>query len=80
MWSSFELNDKLDAYNTASFIFYPYPKTALAEYSLQNGYLTKEDYDKIIASAKSAFMRSVLRPYPISILPGSALADIGYCV
>ena len=47
MWSSFDLNDKLDAYNTASFIFYPYPKTALAEYSLQNGYLTKEDYDKI---------------------------------
>ena len=47
MWSSFELNDKLDAYNTASFIFYPYPKTALAEYSLQHGYLTKEDYDKI---------------------------------
>ena len=47
MWSSFDLNDKLDAYNTASFIFYPYPKTALAEYSLENGYLTKEDYDKI---------------------------------
>ena len=47
MWSSFELNDKLDAYNTASFIFYPYPKTALAEYSLKHGYLTKEDYDKI---------------------------------
>ena len=47
MWKSYELNDKLDAYNTASFIFYPYPKTSLAEYSLQNGYLTKEDYDKI---------------------------------
>jgi len=47
MWKSYELNDKLDAYNTASFIFYPYPKTALAEYSLENGYLTKEDYDKI---------------------------------
>jgi len=47
MWKSFELNDKLDAYNTASFIFYPYPKTALADYSLENGYLTKEDYDKI---------------------------------
>ena len=47
MWSTFELNDKLDAYNTASFIFYPYPKTALAEYSLKHGYLTKEDYDKI---------------------------------
>ena len=47
MWSSFELNDKLDSYNTASFIFYPYPKTALQEYSLENGYLSKEDYDKI---------------------------------
>ena len=47
MWKSFELNDKLDAYNTASFIFYPYPKTALAEYSIENGYLSKEDYDKI---------------------------------
>ena len=47
MWKSYELNDKLDAYNTASFIFYHYPKTALAEYSLENGYLTKEDYDKI---------------------------------
>ena len=47
MWKSFELNDKLDAYNTASFIFYPYPKTALAEYSIENGYLSKENYDKI---------------------------------
>ena len=47
MWKSFELNDKLDAYNTASFIFYPYPKTALADYSIEHGYLSKEDYDKI---------------------------------
>jgi len=47
MWKSFELNDKLGAYNTASFIFYPYPKTELADYSIKHGYLTKEDYDKI---------------------------------
>ena len=47
MWSSFELNEKLDAYNTSSYIFYPYPKTALADYSLKHGFLTKEDYDKI---------------------------------
>jgi len=47
MWKSFEINDKLDAYNTASFIFYPYPKTALADYSIEHGYLSKEDYDKI---------------------------------
>jgi radical SAM superfamily enzyme YgiQ (UPF0313 family) len=47
MWKSFELNDKLGAHNTASFIFYPYPKTALADYSIKHGYLSKEDYDKI---------------------------------
>ena len=47
MWKSYELNDKLNAYNTASFIFYPYPKTALADYSIENGYLSKENYDKI---------------------------------
>ncbi len=47
MWSSYELNEKLDAYNTSSYVFYPYPKTALADYSLKHGFLTKEDYDKI---------------------------------
>ena len=47
MWKALALNDKLEAYNTASFIFYPYPKTYLADYSLEHGYLTKEDYDKI---------------------------------
>jgi len=47
MWKSYELNDKLNAHSALSFIFYPYPKTALAEYSVKNGFLTKEDYDKV---------------------------------
>ena len=47
MWKSYELNDKIKPFSALSFIFYPYPKTALAEYSLKNGYLTKEDYDKV---------------------------------
>ena len=47
MWKSYELNDKLNAFSALSFIFYPYPKTALAEYSVKNGFLTKEDYDKV---------------------------------
>jgi radical SAM superfamily enzyme YgiQ (UPF0313 family) len=47
MWSSYELNEKLDPYNTSSYIFYPYPKTALADYSVKHGFLTKEDFDKI---------------------------------
>lgn len=47
MWESLELNEKLNAYNTASFIFYPFPKTELAEYCLKHGHLTKENYEKI---------------------------------
>ena len=43
MWKSYELNDKIKPFSALSFIFYPYPKTALAEYSLKNGYLPKED-------------------------------------
>ncbi len=47
MMASMILSEKLNAHLTPSFIFYPYPKTALADYSLKHGYLTKEDYDKI---------------------------------
>ncbi|KKR15501.1 MAG: hypothetical protein UT45_C0021G0007 [Candidatus Daviesbacteria bacterium GW2011_GWA2_39_33] len=47
MWKSLELNGKLKAYNTASFIFYPFPKTELAEYCLKNGYLSEEKYELI---------------------------------
>ena len=47
MWKSLDLNDQLDAYNTSSFIFYPYPKTELAEYCLKKGYLSKENYELV---------------------------------
>ena len=47
MWKSLDLNDRLDAVNAASFIFYPYPKTELQEYSLQKGYLSKEKYELV---------------------------------
>ena len=47
MWKSLDLNDKLDANYTPSFIFYPYPKTELAEYCLKEGYLTEENYKQV---------------------------------
>jgi radical SAM superfamily enzyme YgiQ (UPF0313 family) len=47
MWKSLDLNDKLDANYTPSFIFYPYPKTELAEYCLKKGYLTEENYKQV---------------------------------
>jgi len=47
MWKSLDLNDKLNANYTPSFIFYPYPKTELAEYCLKKGYLTEENYEQV---------------------------------
>ncbi len=43
MISSFELNDKLHADYTGSFIFYPFAHTQLTGYCLANGYLTPEN-------------------------------------
>lgn len=47
MWETYELNDKIKPDGTIVSIFYPFPKTELADYCLENGYLAKEDYQKI---------------------------------
>ena len=47
MWESLELNEKLNPHNTASFIFYPFPKTELAEFCLREGYLTRGKYELV---------------------------------
>ncbi|OPZ99441.1 MAG: coproporphyrinogen III oxidase [Bacteroidetes bacterium ADurb.Bin408] len=43
MISSYELNDKLNAHYTGSFIFYPFAHTHLTEYCIENGYLSEEN-------------------------------------
>ena len=47
MWSSLELNEKLHAHNTISFVFYPFPGTKLAEFCLRNGHLTEQNYNLV---------------------------------
>lgn len=47
MWESLKLNERLNAYNTASFIFYPFPKTELTDDCLKHGYLTEKNYERI---------------------------------
>ena len=47
MWKSLDLNDKIDPFCTPSYIFYPYPKTELAEYCLEKGYISKENYAQV---------------------------------
>jgi len=47
MWKTLKLNEKLKSYSTASFIFYPFPKTELADYCLEHNYLSKKNYELI---------------------------------
>ena len=47
MWKSLDLSDRLNANYSPSFVFYPYPKTELAEYCLEKGYLNKKNYELV---------------------------------
>jgi radical SAM superfamily enzyme YgiQ (UPF0313 family) len=47
MWKSLNLSDRLNANYSPSFVFYPYPKTELAEYCLEKGYLNKKNYELV---------------------------------
>lgn len=47
MWKTYELNEKIKPDGTIVSILYPYPKTELADYCLQNNFLGQEDYKRI---------------------------------
>lgn len=47
MIAAFELNDRLKADYTGSFIFYPFPQTGLTDYCLQNDFLSTVNYEKV---------------------------------
>ena len=47
MWESATLNRELKADNTSTFVFYPFPGTALADYCLRKGLLDAETVEKI---------------------------------
>jgi len=47
MIAAYELNDKLNADYTGSFIFYPFAQTQLADYCLENGFLSVANFENI---------------------------------
>lgn len=47
MWETYKLNEAMKSDGVIVSIFYPYPKTELADYCLENKFLGKEDYEKI---------------------------------
>ena len=47
MFAAYELNDKLNADYTGSFIFYPFAQTQLTDYCLENGFLSPSSYENV---------------------------------
>ena len=47
MWESVTLNRQIRADNTSTFVFYPFPGTALADYCVRKGLLDAETVDEI---------------------------------
>ncbi|MDD3877653.1 MAG: radical SAM protein [Bacteroidales bacterium] len=47
MIKAYELTDKIKADFTGSFIFYPFPRTRLTDYCIENIFLTPENYKKV---------------------------------
>jgi radical SAM superfamily enzyme YgiQ (UPF0313 family) len=63
MWEAFYLNEKIKPYYTGTFIFYPFPKTELAEYCLRTGCLSKEKYN-LIKQGFGSYHLSCLLDHP----------------
>jgi radical SAM superfamily enzyme YgiQ (UPF0313 family) len=77
MWESLELNEKLNAYNTASFIFYPFPKTELADYCLEHNHLKEENYERIKRGEGSYHTSCFLEhPYEEEVLKFNSIFPI----
>jgi radical SAM superfamily enzyme YgiQ (UPF0313 family) len=47
MWESVTLNRQIRADNTSTFVFYPFPGTALADYCIRKGLLDAETVEEI---------------------------------
>lgn len=77
MMKSLEINEKLNANNTASFILYPFPKTEISEYCLKNKYLSKENYELIKEGYGSYHLTCLLNhPYKDEILRFNSILPV----
>ncbi len=47
MWETYELNRKIRPNGTIVSIFYPFPKTELADFCAENGFIKEDEYEKI---------------------------------
>jgi len=63
MWQTYELNKKIKPDGTIVSIFYPFPKTELADLCIEKGYITNAEYEKVCNGEggykEGTFIRSV---------------------
>lgn len=60
MWETYKLNEQLRPDGAIVSIFYPFPKTELAEYSLSNGFLEEGDFQKICRGEGGGYKKDSL--------------------
>ena len=60
MLKTYELNKVLRPNGAIVSIFYPFPQTELADYSLKNGYLDSADYQKVCSGQGTGYKESSL--------------------
>jgi radical SAM superfamily enzyme YgiQ (UPF0313 family) len=60
MRQTYELNKVLRPNGAIVSIFYPFPQTELADYSLKNGYLDNADYQKVCSGEGTGYKESSL--------------------
>jgi len=65
MWETLELSTKIKANNSWASIFYPYPKTKLAEYCKGNKYIDDSNFNDILIGKGNPHAYSVLK-HPFS--------------
>ncbi len=60
-WESVLFNNKIGPSSTSTFIFYPFPKTELAEFSYKNGFIDDESIEMINKGEGSYHTTSILK-------------------
>lgn len=60
MWETLFLTDKIHANNSWAAIFYPYPKTELTNYAINNGYIDDNIYQMIVNGIGSPHSSTIL--------------------
>jgi len=77
MWNSFVFNKKLNPHNTASLIFYPFPKIALTEYCINHKMMNEKQVKQMNEGIGSVHTILLIKhPYTQEIMNFNALTPI----